>query len=100
MKTPLKILFVVSIFVALGSYIAFSMIRPTYPPKGYGVACDGNGHFAVEVRMDDNAWCICPSVNGSSHQEIVDREWGMFIAEEKARKLNRQNPDYNFKSCE
>ncbi len=75
--------------LSLGTREAFriyvSATRPTFPPPGYEVACDGHGHYCMAVQIGENKeWTSLDVFFHSSRQTEIDWEW-RYVEWEKSK---------------
>lgn len=69
------------------------------PPPGYGIACDGRGHF--KFMRPDGGKSVATE---SSRQSAINWAWHTFKSEryfdEEIAKLKQEHPDSDFHICE
>lgn len=84
-----------AIATAAISTVAVRMNRISYPPSGYGVACDGKGHFCM-IDADN---FINQGVVFGTRQAVIDFEWQFDADQKRWRKEREARKHYDFKPC-
>lgn len=98
----MKIFFVfITVFCVAVSATYYDYYRHKTPPPGYGIACDGKGHFTVMLlgKSQINGFnfdTICEGAVESSRQEIINKEWRWY---EYDLKPHTPLPHYDFHNC-